>query len=303
MSKKNLSIKELRYQLQKLSEDRSFRFPRLVSIYITKFFILYTRFTPNQITVMWILVTVVTSAMLAVGEVWSLLTVPFLIQVYYILDCVDGEVARYTRIKSRAGKKLDQYGHAIFDNLSIIGVTVGSYMQTGNPLCFYLGLALFFGFNMVEKLEYIIRTSLKQESKGGAGSDEESAVEDKPARKISLMTRISNALEYIPYKGMHVIVLLGVFDQMLIGLAVWALVFNLKWIKSTSYWVRNMNNSLTMVFLTLEPEFHEKLRFRCNHQGLSLLEYIQRILIENEKQAAADSQPHGAPDTSVNQPQ
>ncbi len=84
------------------------------------------RFTPNQITVLSMLVGVLAALGFAKGERWSLIAGAALLQVAFMLDCVDGQLARYTRNFSRFGAWLD----SVFDRgkefLVYAGLAIGS---------------------------------------------------------------------------------------------------------------------------------------------------------------------------------
>jgi phosphatidylglycerophosphate synthase len=69
------------------------------------------RVTPNAITIGWIVLGLVGIGAVAVDS-WSVrLAGALLLQLSYLLDYVDGEVARLTERRSRAGELLDLIGH------------------------------------------------------------------------------------------------------------------------------------------------------------------------------------------------
>jgi hypothetical protein len=63
--------------------------------------------TPNAITASSLLVGLVAAACFAVGDRWSLVLGAVLLQLSLVVDCVDGDVARYTRRFSATGAWLD----------------------------------------------------------------------------------------------------------------------------------------------------------------------------------------------------
>jgi phosphatidylglycerophosphate synthase len=77
--------------------------------------------TPNQVTVVMVVCGVLAGVVLAFGGLWPAVLAAVLIQVYLILDCSDGEVARFTGRTSVAGVYLDRVGHY----LSELGLLIG----------------------------------------------------------------------------------------------------------------------------------------------------------------------------------
>lgn len=69
--------------------------------------------TPNGITVAWIVLGLAGAAMLVTGAWSARVTGALLFQLAYLLDYVDGEVARLTARRSRSGELLDLLGHGL----------------------------------------------------------------------------------------------------------------------------------------------------------------------------------------------
>ena len=63
--------------------------------------------TPNQVTGLSVLVGLAAAAMFALGTAWSLVAGAVLLQLSLVLDCVDGDVARFQRSFSPVGAWLD----------------------------------------------------------------------------------------------------------------------------------------------------------------------------------------------------
>jgi phosphatidylglycerophosphate synthase len=63
--------------------------------------------TPNQVTITSLIVGILCAAAFATGERWGLIAGAVLLQVAFTLDCVDGQLARYTRNFSQLGGWLD----------------------------------------------------------------------------------------------------------------------------------------------------------------------------------------------------
>ncbi|TDC68803.1 CDP-alcohol phosphatidyltransferase family protein [Actinomadura sp. GC306] len=82
-------------------------------------------FSPNQLTYLMMASGVLAGVVVSLpvsGTLWTALGGAVLIQVYLLLDCVDGEVARYLRQTSVAGVFLDRIGHYLSEVALLIGL-------------------------------------------------------------------------------------------------------------------------------------------------------------------------------------
>ena len=101
---------------------------RRVSPYATR---LLLRFSPNTVTWLMILAGVAAGGVLAVQcRVWPAIVAFVLIQLQILLDCSDGEVARWQGVSSVTGVYLDRLGHWLTETALPIGLGIG----TGEPL-------------------------------------------------------------------------------------------------------------------------------------------------------------------------
>jgi phosphatidylglycerophosphate synthase len=110
-------------------------------------------FSPNQLTYMMMGCGVLAGLVISLpvsggGALWTAIAGALLIQLYLLLDCVDGEVARYLKQTSVAGVFLDRIGHYLSEVSLLIGLglaaqggwTTGGYVELG--LLAALGAAL-----------------------------------------------------------------------------------------------------------------------------------------------------------------
>ncbi|WP_159940404.1 MULTISPECIES: CDP-alcohol phosphatidyltransferase family protein [unclassified Nocardiopsis] len=79
---------------------------------------------PNPITYLMMASGVLAGVVVAFGGLWSALAAALLVQVYLLLDCSDGEVARYTGRTSVAGIYLDRIGHYVAEIALLVGLGV-----------------------------------------------------------------------------------------------------------------------------------------------------------------------------------
>ncbi|GAB3156676.1 CDP-alcohol phosphatidyltransferase family protein [Microbispora hainanensis] len=94
---------------------------RRLSIYAT-WLLAKTPISPNQVTGLMILCGVASGAVLALPGFWAALGAALLIQVYLLLDCSDGELARWTGRTSITGVYLDRVGHYFAEAALLIGL-------------------------------------------------------------------------------------------------------------------------------------------------------------------------------------
>jgi phosphatidylglycerophosphate synthase len=94
---------------------------RKLSIYVT-WFLAKTPITPNQTTWLMILCGLLAGVVLALPGLWAAVGAAVLIQIYLLLDCSDGELARWTRRTSITGVYLDRVGHYFAEAALLIGL-------------------------------------------------------------------------------------------------------------------------------------------------------------------------------------
>jgi phosphatidylglycerophosphate synthase len=82
--------------------------------------------TPNQVTTASMLLGVLAAATFATGERWGLIAGAVLLQVSFTTDCVDGQLARYTRKFSKLGAWLDSMFDRGKEYLAFAGLAIGA---------------------------------------------------------------------------------------------------------------------------------------------------------------------------------
>lgn len=130
MSTSRPSIAELRAVAQAgVIERRSAEhwagrlYMRAISAHVTRQLVT-TRITPNTLTVGMIIVGLVAAVFVGLPSLWTAVVAAVLVQVYLLLDCVDGEVARWKRITSAAGVYLDRLGHHVVEGAIVLALGV-----------------------------------------------------------------------------------------------------------------------------------------------------------------------------------
>jgi len=84
------------------------------------------KMTPNQVTLISFAVGLYSAYQFSVGTFWSIFAGAVLLQLSIIIDCVDGELARYTRQFSELGAWLDAITDRIKEYLVFFGLAYGA---------------------------------------------------------------------------------------------------------------------------------------------------------------------------------
>lgn len=123
------SISELRKICQKTKEEEVSKYAwlvRRISIYFT-WFLLHTRITANQVTILSLFIIIIGVVLFALDipviSVLAMLTIEFAL----VLDCIDGEIARYRKASSWKGEFLDILSHIIAKVAIVTGLTFNVY--------------------------------------------------------------------------------------------------------------------------------------------------------------------------------
>lgn len=136
---KTPTIKELREKTSSKRRGYVYNVIDYLAYYPAKLF-LYTPITPNQITLLWIVIQIISALFLISGEYIITLVALLIFQSMFILDCSDGIVARYKKQYSLNGIYLDHLGHYIADPLLLICFSMGVFNQYQSPIYLLFGL-------------------------------------------------------------------------------------------------------------------------------------------------------------------
>lgn len=179
------SISELRKICQSTAaKDRSNVYMRYISrwasIYLTRL-IVPTRISPDQVSFAMIVTGVLACLFFLFPSRGTFALGALLFQLWYILDCMDGEVARY-RLYQQSGKVVEEKGvhglsgiyydainHYIINLLAPLAIAIGMYQRTGEFRYLFLGLAAGVGqvlmLAMHDARHRVILTHLKKQAK------------------------------------------------------------------------------------------------------------------------------------------
>ena len=124
----------IRLQMANRSNDGFFsvfvlrKFSKLITKLAVKIHI-----TPNQVTTLSLGIGLYSAYLFARGSFWSILMGALVLQLSIIIDCVDGELARYTRRFSELGGWLDAVTDRVKEYMALLGLAYGAW-GTGKDL-------------------------------------------------------------------------------------------------------------------------------------------------------------------------
>lgn len=138
-------------QLRKATQDRPDKHDfymwgvaRKISVYFTWLFV-RTSIKPNWITALGIIFGFVGCIMFTYANPIFWVFGWIIANMYFILDQVDGEVARYKNMVTKFGYFFDEISHPILNNTLFFAASFGLFTYSGNVLVLLFGItALFF---------------------------------------------------------------------------------------------------------------------------------------------------------------
>ena len=228
------SIAELRAICQTGVQDTwyGWKVARKASIYLTKL-CLYTPVTGNQVTFLMTLVGIGSGCLFFFDNYWCSIAGALLVHFSFILDRVDGEVARHRKQTSRRGLFLDRMAHAVVFPLIFIGLSFGVYSRSHTPLPFVFGYlaAVFAALNHdLENLRIWGHTAAKAKD-----STTSAAPSGKPSGVSGLLNRFST-LEIpdpcLPEVVMYAVLVGAILNSLYPVLIAYAILQPAKWLIS-----------------------------------------------------------------------
>ena len=167
---------------------------RRLSPYLTRP-LLRTRVTPNAVTWTMIAVGIVAAGVLTLPGVLAAAAAATLIQGQILLDCVDGEIARWRRQFSPAGIYLDRLGHYVTETALPIALGIradGGWDELGT----YTTLGL-----LAAVLALMVRTesALVYVARAEAGKPVVRDTAEVAAPRASGLRRLRRALGFFPF--------------------------------------------------------------------------------------------------------
>ncbi|MGI8622882.1 MAG: CDP-alcohol phosphatidyltransferase family protein [Solirubrobacteraceae bacterium] len=158
---------------------------RRVSPFLTRRLI-GTRLTPNAVTWLMIAVGVAAAVLVALDGIAAATGAVVLIQLQILLDCSDGELARWRRQFSPVGIYLDRFGHYLTETLFPIALGI----RAGEPVLGLVAAVLALAVRTESALVAVARLE-----SGQARAEDTAAV---AASRVSVLARLRSAVGVLP---------------------------------------------------------------------------------------------------------
>ncbi|MFI0417959.1 CDP-alcohol phosphatidyltransferase family protein [Spongiactinospora sp. 9N601] len=164
---------------------------RKLSVYVT-WALAKTPITPNQATGLMILCGLLAGVVLALPGLWAAVGAAVLVQVYLLLDCSDGELARWTGRTSITGVYLDRVGHYFAEAALLIGlgfrasVTVPDWYTV-------LGFAAALGAILIKAETDLVDVA---RARSGLVAATEASAEHFASRRLGMARKVAAALRF-----------------------------------------------------------------------------------------------------------
>jgi phosphatidylglycerophosphate synthase len=164
---------------------------RKLSIYVT-WALARTPLTPNQVTGLMILAGLLAGAVLALPGLWAAVAAAVLIQLYLLLDCSDGELARWTNRTSITGVYLDRVGHYFAEAALLIGL---GFRASATLPDWYtvLGFAAALGAILIKSETDLVDVA---RARSGLVATTEAAAEHFQSRRLGMARKVVGALRF-----------------------------------------------------------------------------------------------------------
>ncbi|MEV4457084.1 CDP-alcohol phosphatidyltransferase family protein [Microbispora sp. NPDC004025] len=164
---------------------------RRLSIYAT-WLLAKTPISPNQVTGLMIVCGVAAGAVLALPGFWAALGAALLIQVYLLLDCSDGELARWTGRTSITGVYLDRVGHYFAEAALLIGLGFRA-SETLPDWYTVMGVAAALGAILIKSETDLVDVA---RARSGLVATTEAAAQQFTSPRLALARRFAAALRF-----------------------------------------------------------------------------------------------------------
>lgn len=233
---------------QKKQDAVSVFFARKVSRHLTPIF-LKTGMSANQATAVWGLLSLLNSYFIYLAITGPLWLVPLVFAIYYlvvVVDCVDGEIARFRNTASPiGGKLLDGVWHKATELSLLIAYVAGVSFWRWSPWLLPLGLMLVAGEAMYtyvyERRLTVIRVFAKSSECIWPTYPDDLYDRDEHWRNFPFKKKVNAFKGLIQYKSVYFMIALGHLssDALFAGFVVLTAYKHYAWLKLI---VRTVNN-------------------------------------------------------------
>lgn len=189
-----------------------------IAKFITPFFL---NFTPNQVTILSGIFGIFGSFLLISDSYLSLFFAAILIQLFSILDLVDGNIARIKNLQSKFGMWLDIFFDKLVDFLILFLAPLGVYLSNGEPNVLIWGIVLM-GSVFFNQIIMILNTTKNYfEFSRVSGSNFIKIIENKNSKLNFFLRSLYFFRKHLTYQHNTFLFLISFFaiiDKMLFGI-------------------------------------------------------------------------------------
>lgn len=159
--------------------------------------------TPNQVTLSSLFVFIISAALLVLAPGWAgLVLAAVVLELSYVLDCTDGQLARLRGTSTPVGAHLDFLMDELKAFLLVAAVSVRLFRERGQLLWLYEGLAALVAVAAAISLTTFLRRPEYAAATGstgsrGAGDYGEGFAKDEPRAPASPVRRLARAIEAV----------------------------------------------------------------------------------------------------------
>lgn len=171
------------------------------ALYVTHFFsirivrFLYNKsISPNQVTVFSIMLSFVSAFFFSFGSSASCLVGAFLLELFYIFDSVDGQLARAKGLSSYGGKYLDIFCNFLVPPVVLFGVGIGVLKTCDTSFVFYSLWLGCYSVLIIQAIELLHTHLLNVHLSDNQETEKNRFVQQKPHSNLSLSRKIYSML-------------------------------------------------------------------------------------------------------------
>lgn len=238
------SIKELKRICQSTVKKEEYWYMRYIcrniSIYLTRLFI-PTRITANQVTFLSIITALASGIFFAFGNRWAVLLGAALFQLWYLIDCVDGEIARYRRYEDErkittnkitfnmTGFFFDSYAHYFLTPYLFVCIGLGQYLQSSHIVVLLLGSAAGISLPLISMITDCTYKTFITFILGTSGVTVNRSPKASPGRGVSFARRVLSLMHQtcLVNRVMNVVTAAAAIDIFLSGITVYGRTVNI----------------------------------------------------------------------------
>ncbi len=220
----------MNYTLKKIQAAENWKelspflfFYRKISVIFT-WFLLKAKFTPNKISALSVIFGIFAATGFATGEKETIFLGGIMSQIYMILDCTDGYIARVKKICTKFGAVYDVVKDVFVNNVVLLGIGIGLYIQTQRLEILLIPFLALFGMNMTVVTHNTQMMVFRDEPLRDSSVMKELGSRKKFLREIMIKSALSGSFQYF-------IIGIGAFiDKLLWSTVILAIFQNIYWI-------------------------------------------------------------------------